>query len=67
MKLLIDDLYCSMVMVDNPETKQPEIIIRFANFKTEEEAIQFLFAHYFKNLPEYTEYMQPLDKKVTLH
>ena len=65
MKLLIDDLYCSMVMVDNPETKQPEIIVRFANFKTEEEAIQF--AHYFKNLPEYTEYMQPLDKKVTLH
>ena len=54
-----------MVMVDNPETKQPEIIVRFANFKTEEEAIQF--AHYFKNLPEYTEYMQPLDKKVTLH
>ena len=65
MKLLIDDLYCSMVMVDNPETKQPEIIVRFANFKTEEEAIQF--AHYFKNLPEYTEYMQPLDEKVTLH
>jgi hypothetical protein len=44
-----------MVMVDNPETK----------FKTEEEAIQF--AHYFKSLPEYTEYMQPLDEKVTLH
>ena len=65
MKLLIDDLYCSMVMVDNAETKQPEIIIRFANFKTEEEAIQF--AHYFKSLPEYTEYMQPLDEKVTLH
>tara|TARA_R100001591_G_C4279452_1_gene164679 strand:+ start:431 stop:595 length:165 start_codon:yes stop_codon:yes gene_type:complete len=54
-----------MVMVDNPETKQPEIIVRFANFKTEEEAIQF--AQYFKSLPEYTEYMQPLDEKVTLH
>ena len=54
-----------MVMVDNPETKQPEIIVRFANFKTEEEAKQF--AHYFKSLPEYTEYMQPLDEKVTLH
>ena len=54
-----------MVMVDNPETKQPEIINRFANFKTVVEAIQF--AHYFKSLPEYTEYMQPLDEKVTLH
>ena len=54
-----------MVMVDNPETKQPEIIIRFANFKTEEEAIQF--AHYFKNLPEYTEHLQTQNEKVTLH
>ena len=41
MKLLIDDLYCSMIMVENQETRQPEIIIRFANFRTEEEAMQF--------------------------
>jgi len=52
-------------MVDNPETKQPEIIVRFANFRTEEEAMQF--AHHFKNLPEYTEHLQPQDEKVTLH
>ena len=65
MKLLIDDLYCSMIMVDNPDTKQPEIIVRFANFRTEEEAIQF--AHHFKNLPEYTEHLQTQNEKVTLH
>ena len=54
-----------MVMVDNPETKQPEIIVRFANFRTEEEAMQF--AHHFKSLPEYTEHLQPQDEKVTIH
>jgi len=65
MKLLIDDLYCSMIMVENQDTRQPEIIVRFANFRTEEEAMQF--AHHFKNLPEYTEHLQPQDEKVTLH
>ena len=65
MKFLIDDLYCSMIMVDNPETKQPEIIVRFANFSTQEEALKF--ASYFRSLPEYTEHMQPKDEKVTLH
>ena len=65
MKLLIDDLYCSMIMVDNPDTKQPEIIIRFANFRTEEEAIKF--PTHFKSLPEYTEDLQPQDEKVTIH
>jgi hypothetical protein len=65
MKLLIDDLYCSMIMVENQDTRQPEIIVRFANFKTEEEAMQF--AHHFKSLPEYTEHLQTQDEKVTLH
>ena len=65
MKLLIDDLYCSMIMVENQETRQPEIIVRFANFRTEEEAMQF--AHHFKSLPEYTEHLQTQDEKVTLH
>ena len=54
-----------MIMVDNPDTKQPEIIVRFANFSNQEEALKF--ASYFRSLPEYTEYMQPLDEKVTLH
>ena len=54
-----------MIMVDNPETKQPEIIVRFANFSNQEEALKF--ASYFRSLPEYTEHMQPLDEKVTLH
>ena len=65
MKLLIDDLYCSMIMVENQDTRQPEIIVRFANFRTEEEAMQF--AHHFKSLPEYTEHLQTQDEKVTLH
>ena len=65
MKLLIDDLYCSMIMVENQETRQPEIIVRFANFRTEEEAMQF--AHHFKSLPEYTEHLQTQDEKVTIH
>ena len=65
MKFLIDDLYCSMIMVENQETRQPEIIVRFANFRTEEEAMQF--AHHFKSLPEYTEHLQTQDEKVTLH
>ena len=54
-----------MIMVENQETRQPEIIVRFANFRTEEEAMQF--AHHFKNLPEYTEHLQPQDEKVTIH
>jgi len=61
MKLLIDDLFCSMFMVKNPETKQPEIIIRFTNFNTEAEAM--VFARVFKSQPEYEE----LNEKVTLH
>ena len=65
MKLLIDDLYCSMIMVDNPDTKQPEIIVRFANFSNQEEALKF--ASYFRSLPEYTEHMQPQDEKATIH
>ena len=54
-----------MIMVENQETRQPEIIIRFANFRTEEEAIKF--ATHFKSLPEYTEHLQPKDEKVTIH
>jgi hypothetical protein len=61
MKLLIDDLFCSMFMVENPETKQPEIIIRFTNFETEAQAMEFV--HTFKSQPEYEE----LSEKVTLH
>jgi len=61
MKLLIDDLFCSMLMVKNPETRQPEIIIRFTNFDTEEQALEF--AETFKSQPEYEE----LNQSVTLH
>lgn len=64
MKLLVDDLFCSMFMVANPETKQPEIIIRFANFNSEQEAIDF--AHAFKSLPQYED-IKAEELKVTIH
>ncbi len=41
MKLLADDLFCSVFMVKNPETKQSEIIIRYYNFASEQEAMDF--------------------------
>lgn len=41
MNKLLDDLNCSMFMVKNPETKKTEIIIRFINFNSEQEAIDF--------------------------
>lgn len=47
MNKLLDDLNCSMFMVKNPETKKTEIIIRFINFNSEQEAIDFaeVFKH----------------------
>jgi len=65
MKLLADDLFCSMFMIDNPETKQPEIIIRFANFDSEKDAIAF--AQAFKSQKGYTDLMPPEKEKVTIH
>jgi len=53
-----------MFMVANPETKQPEIIIRFANFNSEQEAIDF--AHAFKSLPQYED-IKAEELKVTIH
>jgi hypothetical protein len=41
MKLLADDLFCSVFMVKNPETEQSEIIIRYYNFASEQEAMDF--------------------------
>ncbi len=54
-----------MFMIDNPETKQPEIIIRFANFDSEKDAIAF--AQAFKSQKGYTDLMPPEKEKVTIH
>ncbi len=49
MNKLLDDLNCSMFMVKNPETKKPEIIIRFINFESEQEAMDFAEAFKIEN------------------
>ena len=38
-----------MFMVKNPETKKPEIIIRFINFESEQEAMDFAEAFKVEN------------------
>ena len=51
-------------MVKNPKTNKPEIIIRFNNFESEEEAIDFATAFKLENQN------QPLltdDTTVTIH
>jgi len=65
MNKLLDDLNCSMFMVKNPETKKPEIIIRFNNFETEQEAIDF--AEAFKKGNEVDPFELTNDTTVTLH
>ena len=52
MNKLLDDLNCSMFMVKNPETKKTEIIIRFINFNSEQEAIDFAEVFKYKNTSE---------------
>ena len=65
MKQLIDDLNCSMFMVKNPETKKPEIIIRFNNFESEQEAMDF--AEAFKQENKADPFELTNDTTVTLH
>ena len=65
MKQLIDDLNCSMFMVINPDTKKPEIIIRFNNFESEQEAIDF--AEAFKKGNEKDPFELTNDTTVTIH
>jgi hypothetical protein len=65
MKFLVDDLFCSMIMVNNPETAQPEIIMRFTNFNTEQEAVHFV--QMFKKSYNYNELLMGTDEKITVH
>jgi len=63
MKLLTEDLICSMFLVRNPDTNKPEIIVRFVNFETEQQAMEFV--DNFKGLPEYSEL--EAEQKNTIH
>ena len=65
MKQLIDDLNCSMFMVKNPETKKSEIIIRFINFNSEQEAISF--AEAFKQENRVDPFELTEETTITLH
>jgi len=64
MNKLLDDLNCSMFMVKNPETKKSEIIIRFINFNSEQEAIDF--AEVFKSENK-SEQLSVQHSSATLH
>ncbi len=37
----INNYQCSLYMVKNPTTKKTEIVVKFANFDTDEEALEF--------------------------
>ena len=52
-------------MVINPETKKPEIIIRFNNFESEQEAMDF--AQAFKKANEIDPFALTNDTTVTIH
>ena len=65
MTQLRDALTCSMFMVINPETKKPEIIIRFNNFESEQEAMDF--AEAFKKGNEKDPFELTNDTTVTIH
>tara|TARA_R100000963_G_C4607037_1_gene78724 strand:+ start:189 stop:386 length:198 start_codon:yes stop_codon:yes gene_type:complete len=65
MNKLLDDLNCSMFMVKNPETKKTEIIIRFINFNSEQEAISF--AEAFKQENRVDPFELTNDTTVTIH
>jgi len=54
-----------MFMVKNPETKKSEIIIRFNNFETEQEAMDF--AEAFKKGNEVDPFALTNDTTVTIH
>ena len=65
MNKLLDDLNCSMFMVINPDTKKPEIIIRFKNFSTEQEAMDF--AELYKQENKSDPFELTDDTTVTIH
>jgi|TARA_R100001463_G_scaffold64808_1_gene117932 hypothetical protein len=52
-----------MFLVRNPDTNKPEIIVRFVNFETEQQAMEFV--DNFKGLPEYSEL--EAEQKNTIH
>jgi hypothetical protein len=54
-----------MFMVINPDTKKPEIIIRFNNFESEQEAMDF--AQAFKKGNEIDPFALTNDTTVTIH
>jgi len=54
-----------MFMVINPDTKKPEIIIRFKNFSTEQEAMDF--AELYKQENKSDPFELTNDTTVTIH
>ena len=54
-----------MFMVINPDTKKPEIIVRFNNFESEQEAMDF--AEAFKKGNEKDPFELTNDTTVTIH
>jgi len=55
-----------MIMVNNPETSQPEIIMRFANFDSEQDALDFV--KLFKESSNYNELLKlGSGEKITIH
>ena len=67
MKLLQEDLFCSVFLFNNPDTKKPEIFIRFSNFESEQQAMEFV--KNFKQLPEYQDYvdLKETEELQTIH
>ena len=56
-----DDLMCTLFYVENPETLQPEIIVRFSNFVYKSDALSFVQT--FKQKEEFFD----LNEKYTIH
>jgi hypothetical protein len=56
-----DDLMCTLFYVENPDTLQPEIIVRFSNFVDKSDALSFVQT--FKKKEEFFD----LSEKYTIH
>tara|TARA_R100000084_G_C4538144_1_gene94339 strand:+ start:227 stop:397 length:171 start_codon:yes stop_codon:yes gene_type:complete len=54
-------------LFNNPDTKKPEIFIRFTNFESEQQAMEFV--KNFKQLPEYQDYvdLKETEELPTIH
>jgi len=59
--LKYDELMCTLFYIENPETLQPEIIVKYSNFINRDEAMQFVQT--FKQKEEFYD----LSEKYTIH